>query len=220
MIIELSDLHRKELLAKPETGMGWQAVDVRFRNLDPARMIALNADFLVSNERELRQLIEAKGRINDLVLRSAAREQRAPEILSVRVVTGPPQVVRESKGPGKPAKDAPEQPTNRGDEFRRFSAFEQDRRITAEDGLLPGTYGTTADDARRVRTGADAVRRYALPNPDPAKYEFVILPPGGTIIQEGVVEPAFGQPGGGVEVIFVNGAPSKTVTRGRTLPDS
>jgi hypothetical protein len=90
MIIKLSDLHRIELLAKPETGMGWQAVDVRFRNLESARM----------------------------------------------------------------------------------------------------------------------------------KYEFVILPPGGTLIQEGIVEPAYGQPGGGVEVIFVYGSPRKTVTRGRTLPDS
>lgn len=220
MIIELSEFYRERLLAEPETGMGWQAVDVRFRNLESARMIALNADFLVSNERELRQLIDVKGRINELVLRAAAREQRAPDILSLRVVAGPPQVVRESKGSGKPAKDAPEQPTNHGDEFRRFSAFEQDRRITADGGLLPGTYGTTAEDARYVRTGADAVRRYALPNPDPAKYEFVILPLAGTIIQEGIVEPAYGQPGGGVEVIFVKGSPSKTVTRGRTLPDS
>jgi hypothetical protein len=115
---------------------------------------------------------------------------------------------------------APEQPTNRGDEFRRFSAFENDRRVTAEGGLLPATYGTTAEDARHVRTGTDAVRRYALPNPDPAKYEFVILPPGGTMIQEGIVEPAYGQPGGGVEIIFVKDSPSKTVTGGRALPDS
>src|SRR6266700_7231504 len=39
-----------------------------------------------------------------------------------------------------------------------------------------------------------------------------------TDIQRGIVEPAFGQPGGGVEVIFTNGTQPKTVTRPMKIP--
>jgi hypothetical protein len=84
---------------------------------------------------------------------------------------------------------------------------------------LPGTYATTAEDGDKVNTGEQAVQRYALPNPTPACYEFVIRPLAKTVIKQGIVQPANSQPGGGVEVIFANGSHDKTVTRGRTLPE-
>lgn len=63
---------------------------------------------------------------------------------------------------------------------------------------------------RSARTGKDAVRRYALPNPDPAVYRYYLEPPTIIDVRRGTVQPAFGQPGGGAEVIFENGAPSGT----------
>jgi hypothetical protein len=87
-----------------------------------------------------------------------------------------------------------------------------DRRVTADKGLLPGTYATTEADGKNIKTGKDAVARYALPNSDPASYVYTIWPKKETEIQRGTVEPTNGQPGGGVEVIFTNGTTAATVT--------
>jgi hypothetical protein len=85
--------------------------------------------------------------------------------------------------------------------------------------LLPGSYATTEQDAKNVKTGKDAVARYALPNPDPASHRFTIQPHKDTEIQYGTVEPAYDQPGGGVEVIFTTGTQVKTVTGPEKIPD-
>jgi hypothetical protein len=83
---------------------------------------------------------------------------------------------------------------------------------------VPGTYATTEEDAKHVKTGRDAVKRYALPNPKPAVYVLTIDPPIRTKLKRGVAQPAYGQPGGGVEVIFVNGSPDQTVTGPAQIP--
>ena len=90
--------------------------------------------------------------------------------------------------------------------------------MTAKGGLVPGTYATTEEDAKHVKTGRDAVKRYALPNPAPAVHVFTIAPPVKTKLKCGVAQPAYGQPGGGVEVIFVNGSPDNTVTGPAQIP--
>ncbi|MBI4263103.1 MAG: hypothetical protein HY657_01900 [Acidobacteria bacterium] len=102
--------------------------------------------------------------------------------------------------------------TKTGEVFVRFSAFQNDNRIREDGSLRPGTYATTEEDARNVKTGRDAVARYALSNPQPASYRFTIRPEIDTVIQKGIVQPAFEQPGGGVEVIFKDGAAPNTVT--------
>lgn len=85
--------------------------------------------------------------------------------------------------------------------------------------LLPGTYATTEADARNVKSGTDAVARYALPNPAPASCRFTITPRKDTPVQYGVVQPAHGQPGGGIEVIFTTGTQPRTVTGPDKIPD-
>ena len=74
-----------------------------------------------------------------------------------------------------------------------------------------GTYATTEEDAKNVKTGKEAVARYALPNPDPASYVYKCRPKQDLEIQRGIVEPAFEQPGGGVEVIFPKGTNANSV---------
>jgi hypothetical protein len=113
--------------------------------------------------------------------------------------------------PGK-TEDAPEEKTNAGEVFVRFSAYENDNRVRQDGSLRPGSYATTEEDAKNVKTGRDAVGRYALLNPQPASYRFTIRPEKDTVIQKGFVEPAYEQPGGGIEVIFKNGATPNTVT--------
>jgi hypothetical protein len=118
------------------------------------------------------------------------------------------------------AENAPVTLTAVGEVFKRFSAFVEDRRITGGKGLHPGTFATTKEDAdANVRTGMDAVARYALPNPKPASNVFTINPVADADLQRGTAQPAYGQPGGGVEVIFVNGLPDGTVSGPITIPD-
>jgi hypothetical protein len=111
-----------------------------------------------------------------------------------------------------PAKDAEISYTGSNEVFKRFSAYEDDRRITERKGLYPGTFGTTEEDAKCIKTGMDAIARYALENKMSANNVFTIKPPVKTKLQQGIVEPAYGEPGGGVEVIFVDGSPDNTVT--------
>ncbi len=80
-------------------------------------------------------------------------------------------------------------------------------------------YATTEEDAKNVRTGKEAVARHALPKPAPASNVFTIKPRKDTVIQRGIVEPAYGQPGGGVEVIFTDGTQAGTVTGPEKIPD-
>ena len=65
----------------------------------------------------------------------------------------------------------------------------------------------------------DAVARYALPEDKPASNVFTIRPAADTDLQRGTVAPANNQPGGGVEVIFVNALPDGTVSGPTTIPD-
>jgi hypothetical protein len=92
--------------------------------------------------------------------------------------------------------------------------------VTEKKGLTNGTFATTREDADAfVKTGTDAVKRYALENKKPASNVFTIKPPEDTSLKRGIVAPAYGEPGGGVEVIFVNGSPDGTVTGPETIPD-
>jgi hypothetical protein len=92
--------------------------------------------------------------------------------------------------------------------------------VTAGKGLTPGTFATTKEDAdANIKTGTDAVKRYALPDSKPASNVFTIVPPNDTELKRGTVQPANNQPGGGAEVIFVNGSPDGTVTGPVIIPD-
>jgi hypothetical protein len=125
-----------------------------------------------------------------------------------------------AKAASAAAEDAPITLTELGEIFKRFSAYINDRRITAGKGLTAGTFATTKEDAdANVKTGTDAVSRYALPNPKPASNVFTISPQKDTDLKRGTAQPANNQPGGGVEVIFVNGVPDGTVTGPATIPD-
>lgn len=118
------------------------------------------------------------------------------------------------------AEDAPVTLTGLGEVFKRFSAYANDKRVTSGKGLTPNTFATTKEDAdANIRTGADAVARYALPNSKPANNVFTINPAKDTELKRGTAQPANNQLGGGVEVIFVNGLPDGTVTGPATIPE-
>jgi len=118
------------------------------------------------------------------------------------------------------AENAPITLTELAEIFKRFSAYADDKRVTPGKGLTAGTFATTKEDAdANIKTGTDAVARYALPNSKPASNVFTISPAKDTEVKRGTAQPANNQPGGGVEVIFVNGLPGGTVTGPITIPD-
>lgn len=119
------------------------------------------------------------------------------------------------------ASDAPVEKTAQDETFYRFSAFANDNRVQADNSLSAGSYAAPEADGNLVKTGAEAVERYALPNPDPASYRFKVSPLKDTKVQRGIVQPANGHNGGGAEVIFTDGTTKGTVAQPPTkLPDN
>jgi hypothetical protein len=220
----LNENRQRELIAQPESGMGYQNVAIELRNGEARYGTVFNAEFLLYSG-ESPHLLE---KISDPFARSRLLEQNqlgfGEEISSLRVLPTEADVstrVQESSPATQSssgASNAPEEELQQEEQFKRFSAYANDRRVTANGALVPGTYATTEADAKHVQTGSDAVKRYALPNPAPAVHVFTIRPPMKTKLRRGVAQLAYGQPGGGVEVIFVNGSPNKTVTGPAQIP--
>jgi hypothetical protein len=220
----LNEVLQNELLIQPETGMGYQDVEIVLKNGDIHRGTVFNSEYLVYQGESRVHLKRIEEPSQRLLLLERKELGLGTEIVSLQVVHTAAESsarVREdnevsTKSSG--ADQAPEEALQQPETFKRFSAFAKDRRVTSAGGLLPGTYATTAADARYVKTGRDAVKRYALPNPKPAIHVFTIDPPVKTKLKRGIVQPAYGQPGGGVEVIFVNGSPANTVTGPAIIP--
>lgn len=217
-MIKLSASQITRLIDQPESGMGYQTVEVEYQTRIH-KAVVYNAELLMWEQEPRTILVEA---YDTLTKRASVSE--AQFIKSIRVVS-PPRVVTESVAEkllkeiqGRPAIEGELRQTKKGDVFARFTAYNNDRRITPNKGLTPGTYATTEADAKNVMTGSEAVERYALPNPKPAIYRYKIDPHKDTIYRQGVVQRAFGHKGGGVEVIFDNGTDPNTVTGPVVLP--
>ena len=224
------------LSKQPEYGMGYQKVTATLDDGSTEKGLVFNSQVFVRETADASLVVREAW---DEVLKEARQSKRS--IKSVQVIPRPPETMRgvrrivsstgtrailaESyettrKSETVPAKDAPETTTIAGEVFKRFSAYSNDFRVTEKKGLTPGTFATTREDADAfVKTGTDAVKRYALENKTPASNVFTINPPDKTSLKRGVVAPAYGEPGGGVEVIFVNGSPDGTVTGPEKIPD-
>lgn len=209
------------LLSQPETGMGYQTVEVKVATRIRSATV-YNADLLLWEEEPRTYL--AEGTYQRLVKSADSLDVRMIE--SIRVVRPVRQVRQQTalekfaESPlGKPATEGEPKKTKQGDVFMRFTAYKDDRRITANKGLRPGTYATTEADSRNVKTGEQAAERYALPDPKPAKFRFRIDPTKDTEYREGTVQPAYEHKGGGIEVLFDNGTNDNTVSGPTELPE-
>jgi hypothetical protein len=201
--------------------MGYQVVDVVTNDYRTKRGVVYNAELLaLDEEAQNNRLILLTKSANDALRAASASTGRFLKFSIVRDQRTTVLSLRAAKAATGGASGAAEELTIAGKVFMRFSAFEDDHRVTSEKSLLPGTYATTEEDSKNVKTGKEAVTRYALPSDEPASYRFTIRPEKETKIQKGIVQPANGQPGGGVEVIFTDGTQKNTVTLPPTkLPD-
>jgi hypothetical protein len=220
-MFKLNETESKDLLAQPETGMGYQIVEATLRDNTKQRGTAYNAELLfLRNEGQ----IELRKNSYRDVLKSApssGNEIRALRVLPREAVSLSSRV-RDTSSVFKkatPAKDAPIEKTKTDEVFRRFTAFEDDKRRRPDGSWRDGTYATTEEDAKNVKTGTDAVARYALPNILPASNVFTGRPQIDTEIQKGIVAAEFGQPGSGIEVFFRKGTQPSTVTGPTKIPD-
>ena len=229
MIIVSNDV--QSLLARrPEYGMGYQKVMATLDNGVHENGVIINSQVFMNDvERASQKIFDEWGHI----LEEARKSTRS--VVEVQLIRRPAEtlhgvrriainarkaILQESLAAAGPAKNAPVTMTAEGEIFKRFSAYKNDRRVTASKGLTAGTFATTKEDAdAHIKTGTDAVRRYALESKTPASNVFTIGPPKETHLQRGIVEPAHSEPGGGVEVIFVNGSPDGTVTGPEVIPD-
>lgn len=214
-MIKLLGSQADQMVSQPETGMGYQTVRIEKKSGELAEGTVYNCE-LLDMEHERRIALTKAGY---QTLLASATTTEALNIKSIQFVPRARSLTA-SRALGKsrttadgPATEARPQNTDKNMIFARFSAYRDDKRVTREGSLVAGTYATTWVDARLyVKTGEEAVERYALPNPTPAKFCFRIAPLAGTSYRQGIVQPAHGHAGRGVEVIFDYGTNAGSVT--------
>lgn len=235
MLQRVSERLQRSLLELPESGMGYQIAVV-----DHARYVILDAVIAVSFQpRDLVPLLMEYG-----VGQSGQRPVLIDDWVQYPVgwldkgdaeaLNGMTEKWLTEKDPTSLTEDLPEldgiKPrvethgsysslSRQGELFVRYSAFASDRRINHDGSVRSGTYVTTENDASQVPSGLSAVGRYALPNPAPAKYRFVLSPPAGTRIRCGAAAPKFGQAGGGAEVRFSAHLPVGTASGPQSMAE-
>lgn len=218
MPYKLSSEQIRELVNQPETGMGYQYVEASMSNFSTIPGVVLNSEVFIPEEK-IEKIMGSRFLTYSAILNEAERPGYIRKIKVIgrgRLHLGETKYF--AKSAGVPASQATLSSTDKDQIFKRFSPYKNDRRIGENGSLLPGAYATTEDDAKNIKTGTDAMNRYALPSDEPAIYVFTIQPPEKTPVRVGTVEPANGKPGGGVEVLFENGSPQKTVTGPDAIP--
>jgi len=209
MPYKLTTSQINELIVQPETGMGYQYVEARMNNYSSYKGVVLNGEVFIPDIR-IEKIMGQRFLNYSAILTEA---EQAGQIRDLKVISKGLLRLGETrffaKAAKAPASEAPISETKKDEVFKRYSPYSNDRRVTGEGGFLPGTYATTEEDSRNVKTGTEATNRYALPSDEPAIYVFTVQPPEKTSVRVGVVEPANGKPGGGVEVIFEDGSPKR-----------
>lgn len=202
--------------------MGYQVLELRGVALRPEHVVVANAAQALEVARG--RLAVREGVERATLDRIASVLTRAVDQATFRVLGRQAAVAaqalesRGTVGPA-PASDARLELSEAEERFLRYSAYPDDVRIRSDGSVRPGTYVTThADGMAHVSTGIDAVRRYALPNREPAVHRYYLEPPSRIEVRRGIVQPAYGQPGGGVEVIFENGAAAGTKQKQDQIP--
>ena len=217
MIHRVVSTDTSRLLSLPETGMGYQVIDALMPGQSSKqRFVVYNGELAVDFDREFptfriqakrdypRLLTEAKlflGKTESFTVvgRSSLVESRVLAVDKARS--------KHRHSGGKGAKDNPQETANGTEVFVRLSAYENDRRVDVlNKRLVPGTYATTEGDYRDcVQFNDDPVDRYALPNDEEIKWAFYVRPTKGDKVRRGIVQPAFGHDGGGLEALFDDG---------------
>lgn len=230
MIYKAYNLDTSKLLTLPETGMGYQVIEARkFGKSLKDKFIVYNAELVIdldANFFDFRNQIITKGFSETLNKAEMLPVETQSISLLPKSFIQETRYLSESKksnkkrySGGKGAKDSHEEKPNGIDVFVRLSPYMDDHRIDfARRRLVEGSFTTTKQDyIDCISYKDDPIDRYALPykEGETVNWAFFLQPKFTDILQRGIVQPAFGHDGGGIEAFFKNGTSNDTYL-GRT----
>lgn len=223
MIYKAYSSDSNKLLSLPETGMGYQVIEGQLSgSYTTKRYVVYNSNLIVDlddNFSRNKQLIINKGYslvLNESSLLNIKTESikliAKKSITESRYLSDSKINVNKRQSGSKGVVDNPKEYADGKEYFVRLSAYENDKRIDFEKKRLKdGTFTTTLYDyISCVKTKDDPVDRYALPNDETIKWAFYVQPKSYDTLQRGIVQPAFGHAGGGIEAYFENGTAENT----------
>ena len=218
MIYKIYEQDADTLLEQPETGMGYQIVRAtQYNRLSYKRLVVYNSrlaidlddEFNVNRNKIIREGFKVVlNKATELMLETDSIKVIPHSELKESVeFSGVKEILLKRHSGTIGATDNPKENASGNENFVRLSAFEDDRRIDViNKKLKPGSFATTEVDYRAcISTNDNPVDRYALPNNDKIEWAFFIRPKLNDQLQRGIVQPAFGQAGGGIEAYFENG---------------
>ncbi|MCU0351830.1 MAG: hypothetical protein MUF43_13545 [Flavobacterium sp.] len=223
MIYRIYAQDAQTLLEKPETGMGYQIINASQYNRGLVRKfvvyntnlaIEMDSNFQIFKREVIREGYKmALNRATELMLETdSIKVFDQHSVKQYIALSATKRISNKRNTGGKGATDNPKENANGTEVFVRVSAYEDDKRIDFENKKLkPGTFTTTFEDyAACMSTNDDPIDRYALPNDEKIKWSFFIKPERVDVLQRGIVQPAFGHEGGGIEAYFENGTSKGT----------
>lgn len=212
-------------LSLPESGMGYQIIqDSRPYRL--TNFLVFNAELVITMDSDLNENLRSLNSRGFSQVLNEARSFPVPansfRQLPISAVDRRTLDLEDSLVTrfhrhkyGTAAKENPTQKATGHEVFVRVSAYENDKRIDfVNKKILPGTYTTTLEDYTWcISTNDDPIDRYALPSNEPIKWAFYVQPLSVDTLKRGVVQPAFGHLGGGIEALFPTGTSIGTYLR-------
>lgn len=209
------------LLSLPESGMGYQLITARFASEYKSRkLLVLNSEVIIEHDNFEWLYFSKIVREGWNETKATAKEQPLQGIELTSKSEYFNIVAEEDTTSKKGTKDNPVQSANGGMAYIRLSAYYEDKRIDRLNKCLrPGSYTTTIEDYLTCTINRyDPIDRYAIPNDDPIKWVFNIVPKIGDTFHQGIVQPDFGKKGGGVECYFEKGTSFGSFTSEAEFP--
>ncbi len=207
----------QKFLSLPETGMGYQVIEAkRSGEIYKNKYVVYNGELVIDLDNrllEFKEKIKIKGfskalsEAENWLCETESISLVSKSLLLEKRVLSETEKKDKKRHSGSGAREHPKESANGREIFVRLSAYENDRRIDfVKKRLVEGSYTTTyLDYLECVRLPDDPIDRYALPNDDPVEWAFYVRPETKDQLQRGVVQPAFGHAGGGIEAFFENG---------------
>jgi len=222
MIYRAYSSDTQKFLSLPETGMGYQVIEAkRYSEVSKKRYVVYNGELIIDMDGSFvnfKTLMSLKGfsaalnEAKELPIETSTISLVPKSLLLEKRVLSETEKKNKKRHSGSGARENPKESANGREIFVRLSAYENDHRIDFErKRLKEGSYTTTyLDYLECVRLPDDPIDRYALPNDEPVKWTFYIRPETVDLLQRGVVQPAFGHAGGGIEAFFEGGTSNDT----------
>jgi hypothetical protein len=221
MIYRASAISTQKFLSLPETGMGYQVIEIR--DIYQKRFVVYNSELILDDDTDFsrfkNQILTNGYQVELRKSRALSElENKSYRVLAKSSIDGIMAMDENKKNSkkrhsgGRGATDNPIEHADGMEYFVRLSAYEDDKRVDAiHKCLLAGSYATTFQDYKDcVICTDDPVDRYALPNDEKIQWAFLIRPECSNTLQRGIVQPANKHVGGGIEVFFENGTSDNT----------